>query len=334
MEVGAMAPKKRSGKLLPVTAVILALLLSLTAGCGRAVQTDVSGLRIVATIFPAYDWTREILGDRAGDASLTLLLGSGVDMHSFQPTADDVVRISTCDVFIYVGGESDRWVDDALAEAVNPNMVVVNLMEILGDAAREEELVEGMQADEDEADGEAEYDEHVWLSLKNAMRFCGCIAERLGEADPENRADYAANADAYIRRLEDLDRAYEAAVSAAPVHTLLFGDRFPFRYLTEDYGLQYYAAFAGCSAETEASFETVIFLSGKVDELALPAVLTIETGDGKIARTIVDNTREKSAQVLCLDSLQSTTAQEIEAGATYLGAMEENLEILRRALSA
>ena len=311
------------------------------AGCGntgsreKPSEEEGKSIKVVATIFPIYDWTREILGARSADADLTLLLNQGVDLHSYQPTVEDMVKISTCDLFLYVGGESDRWVSDALANAGNTGMIAVSLLDVLGDAAREEETVEGMQEEEEDHEVEAdapEYDEHVWLSLRNAALFCGVIAEKLGELDPEGAEEYAGNAADYQKKLDELDSRYTAAVKEGRSGTLLFGDRFPFRYLTEDYGLDYYAAFSGCSAETEASFETVIFLAGKVDALGLPAVLTLENSDGRIARTIVENTESKNAEILRLDSLQSTTAQAIAAGTSYLGAMEENLETLRRAL--
>ena len=293
-------------------------------------------LSVVTTIFPEYDWVRRILGDKADGVELTLLLDNGADLHSYQPTADDMVKISSCDLFIYVGGESDEGVEDALESAVNKNMLVIDLLDVLGDAVKEEELVEGMQGEEEEESGEGEeeveYDEHVWLSLKNAAVLCDAIAGALAKLDAANADVYAANKDAYVAKLNALDAQYAAAVSAAKVRTLLFGDRFPFRYLADDYGLDYYAAFVGCSAETEASFETIVFLSGKVDELGLNTVLTIESGDGKIARTIVENTAAKSAQVLKMDSMQSTTAQNIADGATYLGAMEYNLAVLKQAL--
>ena len=309
----------------------LALLAGIPAGCGRSTPagTGERTLSIVATIFPEYDWVRQILGDRAGDVELTLLLGNGVDLHSYQPAADDMIKISTCDLFIHVGGESDDWVDDALAGAVNKDMIVIDLLDILGETVKEEELVEGMQA---EPEDEAVLDEHVWLSLRSAAAACSHIAERLGELDPAGKDVYRANATAYIEKLNELDARYAAAVSQAGTDTLLFGDRFPFRYLTDDYGLRYYAAFAGCSAETEASFETIVFLSGKMEELGLSAVLTLEGSDGKLAQTIVDNTKSKQARILQMDSLQSTTLQDIAGGKTYLGAMEQNLEVLRLAL--
>jgi len=319
-----------------------ALLTGLLAGCGggSAASPAPSGegdkISVVATIFPEYDWVREVLGDRAEGAEVTLLLRNGVDMHSFQPSVDDIVTISNCDLFLYVGGESDAWVRDALADAVNKDMEVVSLMDVLGSAVVEEEIVDGMEHEHDEDDDHEdegpEYDEHVWLSLKNAAVVCREIAARLGKLDAANSDAYAQNAEAYIEKLNALDGKYAAAVDAAAGKTVLFGDRFPFRYMTDDYDLDYYAAFVGCSAETEASFETVVFLAGKVDELGLPAVLTIETSDGKLAQTIVDNTRAKSAKILVMDSLQSVTSKDVENGETYLGVMEKNLEALTEAL--
>ncbi len=316
-----------------ISAIVLCLLLiaGILAGCAN--HTDIVNddkLNIVATIFPEYDWVRQIVGENNERVDVTLLLDNGVDMHSFQPAADDIVKISTCDVFIYVGGESDKWVEDALAEAVNQDMTVINLLEVLGDAAKIEEAVEGMETEGDE--GDAEYDEHVWVSLKNAAALCRYISDTLCRVDPDGKDVYAANADAYIEKLNALDAAYEAAVEAAPHRTVLFGDRFPFRYLADDYGLAYYAAFPGCSAETEASFETVIFLANKVDELGLKAILQIESADGSIARTIRENTTEKDQQILTLDSLQSTTSRDINGGLTYLSAMESNLAVLKDAL--
>lgn len=310
----------------------LAILACLLTGCGKGalVQAGEERLSIVTTIFPEYDWVRQILGDRADGVELTLLLSNGVDLHSYQPTADDMIRISTCDLFIHVGGESDDWVDDALAGAVNKDMVVIDLLDVLDDAVKQEELVEGMQT-EDEED-EAGLDEHVWLSLRNAAAACSHIAERLGELDPAGKDAYDVNAATYIEKLNALDARYASAASEAKTDTLLFGDRFPFRYLTGDYDLKYFAAFAGCSAETEASFETIVFLAGKVEDLGLSAVLTLENSDGKLAQTIVDNTASKNAKILQMDSLQSTTRQDIAGGKTYLGAMEQNLEVLHQAL--
>lgn len=321
-------------------------------GCGASEKPTAQGdkLKIVTTIFPEYDWTREILGDQSERAEVTMLLDNGVDLHSYQPTADDLIKIAECDLFIYVGGESDGWVESALASTSNPDRAVINLIDTLGDRVKLEEVVEGMQetehdheedeehahdADEEHTDAdeqEAETDEHVWLSLRNAQAVCQKIAEKLGEIDPEHEQAYTDNALAYIDKLVALDAKYQAAVDAANKKTLVFGDRFPFRYLTEDYGLNYYAAFVGCSAETEASFETIRFLAEKTDALGLSHVLTIENPNRKIAETVVANTSGKNQQVLSMDSMQSVTSKDVAAGATYLSIMEHNLEVLTQAL--
>ena len=337
----------------------LTILLALTTSVfAKAKKSDKNNgkLKVVTTIFPEYDWTREILGDNTKNVELTLLLGNGVDLHSYQPSIQDIAKISTADIFIYVGGESDGWVADALKNATNKNMKVINLMETLGDKIKAEEVKEGMQAeeeeehehhhhhddeaeehhhhhhDDDDDEDEVEYDEHVWLSLRNAKILSAEIAAALCKKDSANAAAYKANLAAYTARLDALDAKYAAAVKAGSKNTILFGDRFPFRYMVDDYGLDYFAAFVGCSAETEASFETVIFLAKKVDELGLNSVLKIESGDGKIARTIIQNTKKKNAKVLTLDSIQSTTAKQAKAGATYLKIMEANLSVLTEAL--
>ena len=324
-----------------ITALLLALFMfvGVLAGCGKQNDTNQTDkLSIVTTIFPEYDWVREILGDKADNAEITMLLDNGVDLHSYQPTADDIVKISDCDLFIYVGGESDEWVEDALRNAANRNMKVINLLEVLGDSVKTEEIVEGMQEEEhehedaEEHEHEEEVDEHVWLSLKNAKMLVRVISKALQELDPNNKDIYAANADAYVKKLSALDAEYQTAVDAASNKTILFGDRFPFRYLVDDYGLHYYAAFVGCSAETEAGFETISFLAKRVDEWKLPCVLTIEGAQHKIAETVVRNTTAKNQRVLTMDSMQSTTSKDVKNGTTYLSVMEKNLSVLKEAL--
>lgn len=323
---------------------ILSLILACTAslgmltGCGSTPLTekDSGQLKVVTTIFPEYDWVRQILGDKADDADITMLLDNGVDLHSYQPTADDIVKIADCDLFLYVGGESDGWVDDALAGAANKDRKVINLLDVLGAQVKEEETVEGMETEEEDAAADAddpEYDEHVWLSLKNAETLCEAIANALEELDEQNKDTYAANLTAYTDQLATLDAAYQTAVDTGKRKTVLFGDRFPFRYLVDDYGLSYYAAFAGCSAESEASFETVSFLAKKVDALSLPCVLTIEGKQHKIADTIVQNTKAKNQPILTMDSMQATTSEDAANGTTYLGVMENNLGVLKQALN-
>lgn len=353
-------------KLVSIVIFALAALVCF-GGCGGqgarqepGTKTQERPLRVVTTVFPIYDWTREILGD-GSRAELTLLLDRGVDLHSYQPSAQDIMKISSCDVFIYVGGESDAWVKDALREAVNKDMVVVNLMEVLGAGAKAEEHKEGMEPEKDHDGhhhhdhkdhdrhhdhdahsgqehhhdhdaGAAERDEHVWLSLKNAALFTDAIASALTKANAQNAERYAQNAAAYKKKLAALDADYAKAAAAAPRKTLLFGDRFPFRYLVDDYGLTYYAAFPGCSAETEASFETIAFLAGKLDELRLPVILVTESRTHKIAEAILQNTVAPDRKILVLDSMQAETLKAAADGDSYFAIMRKNLEVLKEAL--
>lgn len=325
-----------------IATLLCLMLFAITAGtvaCGTKQGND-DRLHIVAAVFPLYDWTREIIGDDAQNTELTLLVDNGTDLHSYQPSASDLINISTCDVFLYVGGVSDSWIEDALKNITNPDMQVVNLMEVLGSSAVEEEIVAGMQHSHEEHDAEehehdhenSAYDEHVWLSLNNAVLFVNHISKVLETADADHAEVYRNNASAYTGRLKVLEEAYRSTVEQATADTLLFCDRFPFRYLTEDYGLKYYAAFPGCSAETEASFATIAFLAEKLEELQLPAVITIEGSDNKIAETVIQNTATKNQRIVSLDSLQSVSRKDIENGITYLSVMEENLSVLKQVL--
>ncbi len=337
-------------KIFALAGVLLAL------GCGSTFAakkaSNENKIKVVTTIFPEYDWAKEVIGEKASDVELTLLLDNGVDLHSYSPSVKDIAKIQDADIFVYVGGESDEWVDEVLKNVKKPNQKVINLLEVLGDKVKAEEIVEGMEHehehehdhdehghddhdDDDEHEHhheEDEKDEHVWLSLKNAQILTSAIASALCEVDAKNAEVYKKNLATYNKKLSDLDARYAAAVNDGSKNTLVFGDRFPFRYLVDDYGLKYYAAFAGCSAESEASFKTVIFLSEKVNELGLNNVCKIEGGNGKIAKTVISNSKNKKAKILTLDSLQSTTANQIKKGATYLGAMEKNLEVLKEAL--
>lgn len=485
-------------------------------------------LSIVCTIFPEYDWVREIMGDHVADADITYLLDSGTDLHNYQPTAEDIMKISTCDLFIHVGGESDQWVEDALSGSVNKDMKIIDLMETLGDKKKVEELKEGMQDDEhdhehehshehngdfedsdvkdrtlsefdgswqstypllldgsldevweykaenddtmteedykkkyttaydtdvvtinikaptieyvtadktikadydysgyyirtkddgsrqvrykfektsgdddaakyivfsdhniepsepehfhlysgnegfdtlveegthfptyypsalsaedivdemtggheekhdkdheghDEDEEEEEYDEHVWLSLRNAKLICTEIANTLAEVDAANAEDYKTNLNNYTSELDALDKEFSDISDTAKNKTLIFGDRFPFRYLVDDYGIDYYAAFIGCSAESEASFETISFLAGKLDELGCDTIFTIENSDKSIAESIIRNSKNKDCEIAELNSVQSVSANEISSGVTYLSLMKQNYEVLKK----
>ena len=389
-------------------ATIVSLLATLAA-CGadskkdsEKVGTDGNKKRsVVATIYPQYAWLKEILGKQADSLNLTLLIKNGMDLHSYKPSAADIATIAKAGMIVYVGGESDEWIEKALEATPNENRVKVNLMEALGDRVKEEEIVEGMQAEDEhehehhhgeektiddrrktieeehhehaeektkddsrktieeehhehaeeheheehhehaeehehhehEAHAEeVENDEHVWLSLKNAEILVKALAQALTKLDNAHEAEYNANANAYIAKISELDEAYRVTVAAATHKTVLFGDRFPFRYLVDDYGIKYYAAFVGCSAESEASFETVAFLANKMDSLALPAIFTIDGSDSKIANAVLAASKKsKKAEILTLNSMQSIRASQMDS-LDYLGMMRANLEVLKKAL--
>ena len=305
-------------------AMLLCLLLVCLTGCSAAPKND--KITVVAAIFPEYDWTRQIIGENS-NIELQLLVDDGVDPHSFQPSVGDMVAVTNCDLLIYGGGESDGWLADARKDS-KKEQTVLELIPLLGEKAHTEEIVEGMQAES----GEEETDEHVWLSLRNAAVFCRAIADALCRLDPANKDSYQANLEDYLARLNALDECYMQTVANARRDTIVVCDRFPFRYLVEDYHLRYYAAFPGCSAECNASFETVIFLAQKVEELGLPAILVTETGDGRIARSVAENAGQKSIDILTLDAMQSVSLKDA-ASRDYLSTMEQNLQVLETALN-
>lgn len=311
-------------------AAILTVILAAAgfAGCSDISVRDSSRLSIVCTIFPIYDWTREIVGNDNDGVELTYLMSSGADLHNYQPTVADMITISECDVFIYLGGESDEWVKDSLSEARNKDMTVISLMDVLSSSLREEELKEGME-DVDELG----YDEHIWLSLRNAETCVREISGSLAAADSDNAAAYRSNADSYISRLNELDVSFTELTANAKNKTLIFGDRFPFRYFVEDYGLDYYAAFMGCSADSEASFSTIAFLADKADELSADTIFAIEGSYCTIAEVIASSTDSKSQKIAVLDSVQSVTGSQIDDGISYIKIMENNYDVLKEALT-
>ena len=380
--------KKLSASSLLLTGLFLCIILSV--GCSvvkNAAGKNVSGknaesqntveqnsieksnsdkLSIVCTTFPQYDWVRNILGKEAERFDVTLLLDNGVDMHSYQPTVKDIAIAGSADLFIYVGGESDNWVSDALKEAKNKDLKAINLMETLGNSVKEEEVVEGMQEEKsflghsqeesqkenqensrkenqeksqkeheqkEVTNEEPEYDEHIWLSIRNAKSMVKNIEKAIEQLDLDNAKVYQANAKNYINKLNTLDKQYAKTIQNAKYKAILFGDRFPFRYMADNYNLKYYAAFVGCSAETMAGFETVTFLAKKADELKLPVILTIENSDGRIAEAIKSNTTKKNQRILAMNSLQSVTKEQLADGITYLQVMKENLLVLSKALN-
>ncbi|MBO5933917.1 MAG: zinc ABC transporter substrate-binding protein [Clostridia bacterium] len=303
----------------------LALIVTVFSSCQQPETTqEKDGITVVTTIFPVYDWTCNVAGD---NCNVIYLDESGTDMHSFEPTAKDILTLAQADVFIHIGGVSDEWVEGAIESANNPELITLSLMDVTG--VLEEEIIDGMEHDDDDDHDTAEYDEHIWLSLRKAKVAVSAIAETLSKADNANKDKYTANAENYNAKLTSLDGKFSDCVNNAKQKTLLFADRFPFRYFTEDYSLEYFAAFPGCSAESEASFETMTFLIEKTKELSLPCILIIENSDSRIAQTI---SNETGAEILSLNSCQSVTKNDIDNGMTYLSAMEKNLQTITEAL--
>ncbi len=312
--------------------VILCVFLLMMTGCSGNKENEDEKITIVTTIFPLYDWARNIIKD-SEDVELILLMSNGSDLHNYQPSVNDIIKVTDCDLFILVGGESDEWAEDIVEDREKNGKKTLNLMEQLSEVLREEETREGMQEEEEEGEEETEYDEHIWLSLRIAQKACELIRDELSSLDKENGSKYANNCAEYGESIRKLDDEYEKTVNEADRKTILFADRFPFRYMVEDYGLEYYAAFKGCSAESEASFETIKFLAEKVDEKELKYILILENNDGRIARTIIENTAGKNQETAVIDSLQSVTGQDAEKGAGYLQIMQNNLEVLRKVLN-
>lgn len=321
--------------------ILIIFILFIFVGCNKnnenSIDKENNKLNIVTTIFPTYDFVREIGGE---NVDVNLLLKPGQESHSYEPTPKDIINIQNSDLFIYVGGENDVWVDEILESMGDKKPETLKLLDITN--TLEEEIVEGMEDshsedehshDEDEhshSEDEHTIDEHVWTSPKNSILIVEEINKRLSQKDEVNAELYNLNAEKYIESLENLDNQFRNVVDNAKRNVLLFGDRFPFRYLVEEYGIEYYAAFSGCSTETEASPKTIAFLINKVQEEEIPVVFTIEFSNGKIADTIVEATNTKK---MLLNSGHNLTKEQLESGVTYLSLMEENVEILREALN-
>lgn len=331
----------------------LALAFSLTACTVPVEKADDGKLQIVATLFPYYDFARAIVGDRA---DVTLLLSPGREAHSFEPTPLDAVTISESDVFLYNGGEGEYWVDSMLGAAGENIAVIARMMGYVD--ALDEEYVEGMQGadghdhdhehgshddhddhddhdhdhEEDEHDSdEVEYDEHIWTSPKNAVVLCRAVCDAICRADAENAAFYRANCENYCAQLEDLDARFAALCESAPRRLLIFADRFPMLYFCREFGLDYRAAFHGCSGDTEPSLATIKFLIDKVEDENIPVVYTIDFGTKKVAAVVSECT---GAAIETLYSMQTVSRADFDAGETYLTLMERNFEALRKGLNA
>lgn len=310
----------------------LCLLLPLCGCKGGCYESGGEGLDIVTTVFPAFDFARELAGDKA---RVCLLVPPGSESHSFEPTAQDILRIQNCDLLICNGGESEVWLEDMLAgmEGAVPRLVMLDCVQAL-----EEEVKAGMQLaghDHEEArqEGhdheETEYDEHVWTSPKNAALISQAIGQALRAIDPANSNYYARRTESYCEKLLALDRGFRALAGSCSSPTMIFADRFPARYFVEEYGLDYYAAFPGCAEEAEPSARTVAFLIDKVRQEQVPAVFYIEFSNQKMADVICEDT---GCQKLLFHCCHNVTRQQLDEGVSYLGLMEQNLETLREAL--
>lgn len=308
-------------------------------GLSQSKDTDENEkLKIVTTIFPSYDFAREIVGEK--NADIKMLLKPGAEAHSYEPTPKDIIDIQNCDIFVYVGGESDEWVKNILASLDMEDTYVISMMDCVD--VLEEEVVEGMQVKHDEHDGheeekeeedlsyEPEYDEHIWTSPINAIKITEEISAAIIEKDSENKEYYINRTLSYTEKLRAIDRNFREIVENSKRKTIIFGDRFPCRYFADEYGLKYYAAFPGCSSETEASAKTVAFLIDKVNDEDIPVVMYPELSNMKVAKTICESS---SAVAMRFNSCHNVTADEFKDGATYLSLMQDNAEVLKRALN-
>lgn len=313
----------------------LAVLLALTlaaglCGCADRQKAEDGRLQVVCSVFPYYDFARQIGGD---DVDVTLLVAAGKETHSFEPTPLDVITLSQADVFLYNGGESEQWVDDILSAAGENIAVTLPLMPQV--SALAEEWAEGMEGAHDEHDHEThdsddiEYDEHVWTSPVLAKALCQAICDALCQADPAHQEGYQARLTDYLAQLDQLDAAFREVVEAGHRRLLVFGDRFPLLYFCKEYGLDYRAAFHGCASDTEPSLATLKYLIDKVEDEDIPVVYTIELSSRKVADAIAETT---GAKVLTFHSCQTVSRAEFDGGATYLSLMERNVEALREGL--
>lgn len=293
----------------------------------ESISNDSNKLKIVTTIFPAYDFAREITGD---NADVSMLLPPGLESHSYEPSPQDIINIQDADLFIYTGGESDTWVEKIL-DSSDHKIEVIRMMDLVD--LYEEELVEGMQGEDEhdnELEHEHEYDEHVWTSLKNAQKIVNGINDKVSNLDLNNKTEYEKNTKAYIEKLNLLDEKFKELFNQSENDTLIFGDRFPFRYFAEDYDLKYYAAFPGCSSETEPSIATITFLIDKIKEEKIGTIFYIEFSNHKIADTIAEATGARAELLHSCHNVDIVNLNKEEA--TYYSLMEQNYNTLKGAL--
>ena len=310
-------------------------------GCNnkQEIQGEADGLNIITSVFAPYDFTRQVVGEHA---NVTMLLPPATESHSYEPSPQDIVNLQNCDIFIYGGGESDAWVDSILDSIDHEGMTIIKMLDCV--ELVEEEIVEGMEhGHEDEGHGddehheddheheeEIEYDEHVWTSPKNAIKIVKAIEKAVITKDINNKTTYEENTTTYVQELEELDAAFEEVVSNSKRQEVIFADRFPLRYFVEEYGISYYAAFPGCSTDTEPSAATVAFLIDKVKEDEIPVVFHIELSNEKMADTICEAT---GAKKLLFNACHNITKEDFEKGITYLEIMKANVETIKEALN-
>lgn len=309
-----------------ITVITLALLLGLSCLSGCSVKENGEELSIVCTVFPLYDWTKNILGEDT-DARLYWLTDKGADLHSFQPSAEDMVRVASADLVIFVGGQSDAWLREALRTKTEGEVLEISSLEGIRLAAVTDESGHSHE------DGHGhETDEHLWLSLKNAQIAVKGICDALAEIDPDRAETYRANEASYADKLSALDSAYEAAVSSVEKPRMLVADRFPFVYLAEDYGIDYLAAFSGCTTDVDADLSVVIRLGNRLKEWGLSSVVITERSDRSLAESVIRAAEVERCEILILHSMQGVRRTDAEGGVSYLSVMEENLRTLSRAI--
>ena len=327
-------------------ALVMAAVLAIAGlgGCAGSKKARSDKMQIVCTIFPAYDWTKTLLGSHEDEAEITYLQSDGSDLHSYEPSAKDLALISECDLFIFVGGESDSWSADAVKNAKNKKMKKIDLLEVLGSSVKDNSLADELDSKESEEEGsgsaaegkakeEPVHDEHVWLSPRNAEVFCNKITNALCELDQLHEEDYKKNLVSYRKKLNELDIRFSELAADSRISTLIFCDRFPFRYFAEDYGFKYYSAYSGCTSGEEASAEMLTLMSQKIDKLKINRVFTTEQPQSGIADTVISAAETKDIKTVKLDSMHSVDQKMIDEDTTYLSIMESNYDILEEALS-
>lgn len=293
---------------------------------------DNEKISVVTTIFPYYDFTRSIAGDKA---DIKLLLSPGSEPHSYDPSPSDIVAIENCDIFIYNGGESDEWVENVLDSIENKNMKIMRMMDYVDllyeQSVEHDEHEHGEEHNHvDEHEHGEEYDEHIWTSVKNAEKLSDAIYYELSACDSANKSIYSSNRDRYISKLKSLDSKFSDIVSNAKRNTVVFGDRFPFLYFVTDYSLYYDCAFPGCSSETEPSISTVTHMIDFTRDNQISVVFYLEFSNGRVARLISEDT---GAKTMRYSSCHNVTKDEFADGATYISLMEQNANALREALN-